>query len=795
MASPTPAIGQALVRTDDPPLLRGKARFIAEIDDDRLAGSAHVGFVRSPYAHARLLGVDTAPALDVPGVVAAFSAADLDVFPAGRFAAAIHSLFAQPLLAEQRVRFVGEPVAVVVADSRAAAADGIEAVEARYEPLPAVLDLDDALAGGTVLFDPSTAARLQPTAPAEDPFTGANVVIDTGWRGRPADGEADPFATAPVVVRQRVMNPRQSPAPIECRGVACVWLDGDTPAGAGPRLLVYTATQRPHGFRDELAALYRVDPARITVIAPAVGGGFGGKTSRTPEERIMPFLAHRLGRPVTWIETRSEYLAASNQGRGERIDLELAGTADGRILALRGDLVKDAGAYPITGAVLPGAWTAPGTAGCYDIGHIEFRARSVATNRAATSAFRGAGRAPWLAALERVVDVYAARVGLDPAEVRRRNLVRPDQMPYRSVAGATYDQADYPADLDHALDLAGYQGWRAEQARRRAAGDPVEIGIGVACYNHLTVGGGGEEAAVTLLAGGGARVVTGSTSQGHGHATTWAQIASDVLGIPVERIEVLEGSTELTATGVGAVGSRSLQTAGVAVHRAATEVVAEARLLAADLLEASVDDIVLDRAAGAFHVVGTPARTVGWGEVAAEAEARDREVSCGDVYDNEGRNTFPSGTHVAVVEVDTETGRVRVVRFVGVDDAGVRVNPAIVEGQLHGGIAAGIGQALGEEVVYDDRGNLLTSTFVDYQIVTADLLPSFELAPSAVPSSFNELGFKAVGESGTIGATPAVHNAVLDALRVRGVEHLDIPLTPEKIWASLAASGAPPAGR
>ncbi|MEZ5407349.1 MAG: xanthine dehydrogenase family protein molybdopterin-binding subunit [Acidimicrobiales bacterium] len=772
------------------------ARFIAEVDDDHLAGAAHVGFARSPYAHARLLGVDTAPALAVPGVIAAFSAADLDVFPAGRFAAAIHSLFAQPLLAEQRVRFAGEPVAVVVAESRAAAEDGIEAVEARYEPLPPVLDLDDALAGATALFDPSTAARLQPTAPAEEPFGGGNVVIDTGWRGLPAQGEPDPFVAAPVVVRQRVMNPRQSPAPIECRGVACVWLpgpdEGDS-AGDSRRLLVYTATQRPHGFRDELAALYRVDPARVTVVAPAVGGGFGGKTSRTPEERIMPFLARRIGRPVIWVETRSEYMAASNQGRGERVDLELAGTADGRILALRGDLVKDAGAYPITGAVLPGAWTAPGTAGCYDVAHIEFRARSVATNRAATSAFRGAGRAPWLAALERVVDLYAARVGLDPAEVRRRNLVRPDQMPYRSVAGATYDQADYPGDLDRALELAGYDGWRAEQARRREAGDPVEIGVGIACYNHLTVGGGGEEAAVTLVAGGGARVVTGSTSQGHGHATTWAQIAADVLGMPVDRIEVLEGSTELTATGVGAVGSRSLQTAGVAVHRAATEVVAEARLLAADLLEASVDDIVLDRARGAFHVVGTPARSVGWAEVAAEADTRGQEVSCGDVYDNEGRNTFPSGTHVAVVEVDTETGRVRVVRFVGVDDAGVRVNPAIVEGQLHGGIAAGIGQALGEEMVYDAQGNLLTSTFVDYQIVTADLLPSFELAPSAVPSSFNDLGFKAVGESGTIGATPAVHNAVLDALRARGVEHLDIPLAPERIWAALAATGAPPA--
>jgi aerobic carbon-monoxide dehydrogenase large subunit len=778
MALHTPAVGQSLIRVDDPPLLRGQGCYVADVRDERLAGTGFVAFVRSPYAHARVLSVDTAAAVASTGVFGVFSAADLDVFPAGRFTAAVHSIFTQPLLAESRVRFVGEPVAVVVAETREAAVDAVEAVTVGYEPLPPVLDLDEALAGSVLLFEPHTAARLQPTAPPEEPHTGGNLVIDTGWSGSENTG-LNPFDTAPVVVRRRIMNPRQSPAPIEGRAVACTWLDDG-------RLAVWAATQRPHGFRDELAALYRLDPMSITVIAgPDVGGGFGGKTSRTPEERIMPFLARRVARPVTWVETRSEYLAAANQGRGERIDLELAGNNEGRILGLRARLVKDAGAYPITGAVLPGVWTAPGAAGCYDVAHVAFTSVSVATNRVATSAFRGAGRAPYLAALERTVDIFAARIGLDPAEVRRRNLVRPDQMPYRSAAGAVYDQADYGADLNRALELVGYDRWRAEQARRRQAGARQEIGIGIACYNHLTVGTGGEEAAVTILSGGRARIVTGSTSQGHGHATTWAQIAADVLGITVDRIEVLEGSTELTKTGVGAVGSRSLQTAGIAVHRAATEVVAEARLLAADLLEAAVDDVVLDPVLGAFHVVGTPARALRWAELAAEAESRSQELHCGEVYHNEGRNTFPSGTHVAVVEVDLETGATTVLRFVGVDDAGVRVNPAIVEGQLHGGIAAGIGQVLGEEVVYDPQGNLLTSTFLDYQIVTADQLPSFELAPSTVPTSFNELGFKAVGESGTVGATPAVHNAILDALRPHGVEHLDIPCSPQRVWEAL----------
>ena len=417
--------------------------------------------------------------------------------------------------------------------------------------------------------------------------------------------------------------------------------------------------------------------------------------------------------------------------------------------------------------------------GCYDIAHVEWNSRGVLTNRPPTSAYRGAGRSPYIAALERTVDRFAAAAGLDPLDVRRLNLIRPEQMPYDTPTGARYDEADYPADLERAIEAIGLDEVRADQAQRRASGQRA-LGIGFACYNHMTTGGGGEEASVTVRHDGSAVVVTGSTSQGHGHATTWAQIASDVLGIAPNQIQVVEGDTDAISTGVGAVGSRSLQTAGMAIHRASNEVVEEAKQWAADLLEASPDDIVLTTGIG-FHVVGTPARTVDWGQI-VEASTDD-DLTCGDFYDTEGKNTFPSGAHAAVVEVDTETGAVRLLRLVGVDDAGTIVNPMIVEGQIHGGMASAIGQVLGEVIAHDEHGNQLTSSFMNYLMPTTDQLPSFELVPSAIASSFNSLGFKGVGESGTVGATGAVHNAVIDALE--GVDHLDLPCTPERVWTAI----------
>ncbi|MFV0260535.1 MAG: xanthine dehydrogenase family protein molybdopterin-binding subunit [Acidimicrobiales bacterium] len=755
--STRPHVGRPLPLRHARELVTGAARTVADraapSAAGALAGAARAVFVRSPYAHAEVVGVDADPARRRPGVLAVVTGADLDLTP-GPFHPDLIGLgpdATQPLLAIGDVRYVGQPVAVVVADTEAAAVDAAEAVEVGYRVRTPVLDL-----------------------------AAGEVVVDSGWLGSRPNPER--FSRAPVRVELTVTNPRQSPAPLEGRAVGSVWAG----RGRAERLEVWAAIQRPHGFRDELCALYGLERDQVTVTAgPSVGGGFGGKVGRTAEERIVPELARRLGGPVVWVETRSEYLVAATQARGEEIRFVLAGTTDGRMLALRADLVKDAGAYPITGALLPPAWTVPMGSGPYAIDHVELRTRSVLTNRVPTSAFRGAGRAPYIAGLERLVDRFAAEVGLDPADVRFRNLLRPDQLPHRSPTGGDYDEADYPADLATALDAVGYRDLRAEQATRRAAGRPVRLGVGIACYNHVTVGAGGEAARVSVGTDGRATVVTGSTSQGHGHRTTWAQIAADQLGLAVDDIDVSEGSTELIAAGVGAVGSRSAQAAGVAVHRAAAEVVELARVAAATVLEAAPADIVLDRTSGRFHVVGTPARSIGWNALAgAVAAAGDPPLACELATDFGGRTAYPSGSHVAVVEVDTETGRWRIDRFVAVDDAGRRINPLIVDGQLHGGIAAGIAQVLGEVVVEDPDGNVLTCTFVDYAIVTADQLPLFELIPAEVPTSRNELGVKGVGESGTIGATPAVHNAVIDALGPDGIDHLDLPCTPDRVWAA-----------
>lgn len=757
----TPAVGAPLRRLEDEELVRGVARFTADLTFPELDGAAHLGFVRSPVAAGRVRSIDGTEASSMPGVVAVVTGRDLADDPAltnvAPFSTAYGADLAQPLLPTDRIGFAGQAVAVVVADTAARAADAIEAVAVDIEADEPLLDLDRALA--------ATAVEATRSEPEHHP-------------GHFVEGPDR------VVVELTQWSPRQLPSAIECRAVAAAPPSPST----GGRLLVWAATQTPHAFKGNLATALGIDPGVIRVLAPAVGGGFGGKVGRTAEEFLVPLLATRLGRPLRWHETRSEYFATATQGRGERITLRLAGDREGRLAALQARLIKDGGAYPLVGVVLPNAYTAKVANGCYAIDHVEFASVGVLTNRPPTSAYRGAGRSPYIGALERVVDLYAAEVGLDPAEVRRRNLIPPDRMPYTTPTGAVYDEADYPGDLDRALAAAGYEDLRANQANRRRAGDRLALGIGIACYNHMTTGGGGEEARVSVDADGSATVVTGTTSQGHGHATTWAQIASDALGIPVERISVVEGDTDAIATGVGAVGSRSLQTAGMAIHRAATEVADRARRLAAELLEASVDDLVVADGGVGFHVVGTPARTVTWAEVAAAVTANGQpahELTCGDFYDTEGRNTFPSGTHVAVVEVDTETGLVRLCRLVTVDDAGTVVNPVIVEGQIHGGIASAVGQVLGEVIVNDEAGNQVTGTLLDYPLPTTDQLPSFEVGLSGTASSLNALGFKGVGESGTVGATGAVHNAVVDALAHLGVRHLDLPCTPERVWTAI----------
>ncbi len=741
-----PTTGTSLVRAEDRSLLTGASQFTADLRDPLLDGALHVGFVRSPVAAGTIDLVDASDALDMPGVVATLTGADL---PVGAPYALPLERYVHPLIPTETLGYAGQVLAAVVAETAAQAADAIEAVRIEVSPADPVLDLTKALEGNVI----------------------DETILET-------EHHPDRFETD-VVVEMELMSPRQLPSPIEGRAVAAVMNEG--------RLLVWAATQTPHAFRKNLGALFDLEVDRIRVVAPAVGGGFGGKVSRTPEEYIVPVLARRLGRPVRWNETRSEYFASATQGRGELITLTIAGDRDGRIRALKANLVKDGGAYPLVGVMLPAGYTAKVANGCYDIDHVEFSSVGVTTNRPPTSAYRGAGRSPYIAALERTVDRFAAAVGIDPAEVRRRNLIGREQMPYTSPTGAVYDEADYPGDLAKALDAVDYEAFRAEQRIRREDGTPIELGIGIACYNHMTTGGGGEEAAVTMHADGSAVVVTGTTSQGHGHQTTWAQIAADVLKIDVAKITVIEGDTDAIATGVGAVGSRSLQTAGMAVHRASTELMEQAKSLAAELLEASVGDIVSAEDGSGFHVVGTPARSVGWGAVIERAP--EGEITCGDFYDTEGRNTFPSGTHVAVVEVDTDTGMTRLRRLVGVDDAGTMVNPMIVEGQLHGGMASAVGQVLGEVISHDESGNQLTSSLMDYALPTTDQLPSFEVIASETASSFNTLGFKGVGESGTVGTTGALHNAIIDAVQHLGVEHIDLPCTPERVWNELQKAG------
>lgn len=748
--------GRPVRRREDVELLTGQADYVADVQNEMLDGAAHVAFVRSLYAKATITNIDKTGAVGQPGVLAVVTGEDVRHLTPGAYSYTDVTADLQPVLALEETRFVGEPVVAVVAETAALAADAAEFVVVEFAPGDPVIDVLEALEKG-------------------------HVVSNTDL---PADHDASIFDRCEVVVSERFVNPRQSPAPIEARAMACAW-------SADDHLHIWAATQRPHGFRDSLSEVYGIEPDRIHVLAPAVGGGFGGKVSRTSEEHILPELARLIGGPVRWNETRSEYFATATQGRGEHINVSLAGSRAGRFEAIRIELVKDAGAYPSVGTLLAASYGRATGTSVYDIPHAEFESIAVKTNLPPISAFRGAGRSPIVAAIERTVDLYAAEAGVDPVALRRQNLVPAPSMPYRTATGALLDEADYIGTLERAVAAAGYEQLRAQQADRRTSGSERQLGIGIGCYNHMTVGLGGEEAKVTIETDGSAVVITGSTSQGHGHATTWAQIAGDVLGIPLDRITVIEGSTDAISSGQGAVGSRSAQTAGVAVHRLSNELVERARSLAADHLEAAEADIVLvtDGEPG-FHVIGSPTAMVSWAQLATIGLSTEQELSCGEYYDAEGKVSFPSGCHIAVVEVDTATGEVDLLRVIAVDDAGPRLNPMIVEGQIHGGIASGASQVLGEVMAYDTSGNPITANFADYAIGTIDQFPSFEVVTdsSDVESSFNELGVKGVGESGTVGATPAVHNAILDALAPLGIRHIDLPCTPRRIWEAVTAA-------
>jgi carbon-monoxide dehydrogenase large subunit len=624
-----------------------------------------------------------------------------------------------------------------------------------YEPLRAVTDLQTAAAEEVVLH----------------PEAGTNVALELNF-GR----DESLFEGCDVVVRERVINQRVAPCPLEVRAGAAVW-------GDDGRLTQWASTQHAHGCRDALAGVFGVEPDRVRVIAPDVGGGFGAKIGMYPEEIMLGWLAQRVGRPVRWVETRTESMLGLGHGRGQIQDLEIGGTSDGRVLAYRLTVLQDCGAYPSIGGFLP-FFTRTMAAGVYAIPKIEFSSTSYVTNTTPTVAYRGAGRPEATAAVERAMDLFAAEIGIDPAEVRRRNLISKESFPHTTPVGTTYDIGDYERALDLALQSADYPALRAEQQRRREAGARKLLGIGVSVYVEITNGAGnpGEFGAVEITGDGRAILRTGSSPHGQGHATAWAMLASEQLGIPMEDISVIHGDTDLVRSGGGTMASRSLQAGGLAIHEASAEVVDKARQLAAELLEASPADVVLDKVGGRFHVAGTPTVAKTWAELATAANGELKV----DHDSAPAGPTFPFGAHVAVVEVDADTGRVELQRLVAVDDAGRILNPLLAEGQVHGGLAQGAAQALLEEVRYDSDGNPLTANLADYAMISFTELPSFELIHMETPTPVNPLGAKGIGESGTIGSTPAVQSAVVDALSHLGIRHVDMPTTPERVWRAIS---------
>jgi carbon-monoxide dehydrogenase large subunit len=753
--------GNRVPRVEDPKLLTDGGTYVADLRVPELDGAGYVTYVRSTIAHARVTSVDVDEARGAPGVLGVFTAADVDLADLPPGTPMFNAAMTRPFLARDVVRHVGEPVAAIVTERPEQGVDAAELVWADYDPLPPVLDPHAASADEVVLHEAA----------------GTNTVIDLAF-GR----SDDLFDGCEVVVTQDVVNQRVAAVPLEPRGSAAAWVDG--------RLVQWSSTQHAHGVKGALAGIYGLAPEQVRVIAPDVGGGFGAKIGSYPEEMLLPWLARRVGRPVRWHETRSENMVGLGHGRGQHQTIEIGGRRDGTVLAYRLTVLQESGAYAEMGSILP-YLTRMMAQGTYAIPKVEFNSKSVTTNTTPTVAYRGAGRPEATAAIERAMDLFADEIGMDPAEVRRVNLIPKDAFPFTGVTDATYDIGDYELALDTVLDAAGYEGLRAEQARRRDAGEVVQLGIGLAVYVEVTAGpqAGKEFAKVEVEEDGSATIYTGASPHGQGHATAFATLAGAELGIPIERIRLVHGDTDLVERGEGTMGSRSLQLGGSAVHEASIGVVDRARQLAADALEANPDDVVLDKLEGRFHVAGTPTIGKTWAELSVAAKGEGSPLAV--VTDFQATSaTFPFGAHVAVVHVDTETGRVELVRFIGVDDAGRILNPLLAEGQLHGGYAQGAAQALLEEVRYDDDGNPITSNLADYAAISATELPSFELFPIETPTDVNPLGAKGIGESGTIGSTPAVQNAVVDALSHLGVRHVDMPASPERVWRAIQAASA-----
>jgi carbon-monoxide dehydrogenase large subunit len=782
-------VGGGVLRKEDPELVTGHARYV---DNISLPGMLWVGIIRSPFAHARINSVELSRAREMPGVIAAFSGEDL----AGEWAAGLpcawpiaNRSFPDPTTEDPRApdhwpvtkdkaRHAGDPVAVVVAESRALAADAVEAVDVDYDPLDPVLDLEDA---------------LKPDAPLVHGDFEDNRCYTWGL----AAGDVDRvFSEAPVVVRERYLHPRIIPNAIEPRGIVV------QPVAPQAEFTMWSATQIPHIVRTTMALTCGIPETKLRVIAPDVGGGFGSKLQVYGEEAICLALARKLGVPVKWVEERSENYLATHHGRGQIQDVEIAATEEGELRGVRVKILVDMGAYLMIitpGTPLLGAWL---YAGLYDADAYSVEFTGVFTNKTPTDAVRGAGRPESTYAIERVMDALARRVGKDPAEIRRLNFMPPFDEPRQVASGLEFDSGNYEAALDKALELAGYDELRREQVQRRDRNDTKQLGIGLSTYIEMCGNapsqvlaavkygaGGWESASLTCHPTGKITVVTGTSPHGQGHVTTWSQIAADELGVPIEDVEVVHGDTAVSALGMDTYGSRSAAVGGTALYLAAQKVKEKARTLAAHELEVAEDDVEFRD--GKFQVRGAPERAKTIPDLAFSCwtahnlpEGMEPGLEATYVFDPPNF-TFPFGAHVCAVEVDTETGETTIRKYVAVDDVGNVINPMIVEGQVHGGLAFGIAEALYEEAVYDEQANLLTSSMHSYRIPSAAELPPFVTDRTVTPSTTNPLGVKGVGETGTIGAPPAVVNAVIDALQPLGITHIDKPVTPERVWRAI----------
>ncbi|MEM7030529.1 MAG: xanthine dehydrogenase family protein molybdopterin-binding subunit [Chloroflexota bacterium] len=761
-------MGVRVKRREDPELITGQGLYVADIELD---GLTHAAIIRSPYAHAKILSIDISDAEALPGVVGIFTADDVNphmgaalpmVGAAGGPYKELRDPGRYPLTGD-KARHVGDPVAVVVAENRYVAADAAELVYVDYEPLEAIVDPEAALAtGGDTIHD------------EWDNNLAYHWLVE-------GEGVEEAFASAHTVAEIRLHNQRVIPTAMEPRAVTASY-DAETDS-----LTIWTSTQFPHTVKEEIAPVIQHPTEKIRVIAPEVGGGFGAKGTIYGEEALIPFLAKKLGRPVRWAATRSEDNVATIHGRDQIDILRLAADADGKLLAADLEVIADCGAYYSRVTPVIGSLTVLMMTGVYDIPKAKSEVKGVFTNKVPTEPYRGAGRPEAAYLIERAMNALALKLDMDPVELRQRNFVAPDKFPYKTAAGATYDSGDYAMNLNKALELSDYQSLRAEQAERRKNNDKL-LGIGVACYVEVCGFGPWEAGQVTINADGTATILTGSSPHGQGHETTWAQIAADVLQIPFEDIDVKHSDTGVVPRGVGTFGSRSAPVGGSAVLNNSNTVKDKATSIAAHMLEAAVPDMIL--ANGQFQVRGVPEKSLSWTDVAkaAESDAVPEDLrgtlSADEDFSPPGE-TFPFGTHICAIEIEQDTGELDFVHYWTVDDCGKVINPLIVEGQVHGGIAQGMGQALFEGVVYDDIGNLVTGSFMDYAMPRAHLLPSFDTNRTETPSPLNPLGVKGIGEAATIGSTPAVANAVIDALSHLGVSNINMPLTSEKIWQIL----------